>query len=97
MRLTQEAFDSLAPEEQETIKEVRPWDLIMPGTPRAHPDVRKDRYDICKGCERFSKITKSCKECGCVMALKTVLADAQCPLGKWGRVSQPELLMSEDE
>lgn len=45
--------------------------------------TRISRFDTCKGCERLFKPTKSCKECGCFMALKTWLKDATCPLGKW--------------
>lgn len=46
-------------------------------------NTRELRYDICKGCERLFKPTKSCKECGCFMSLKTWLKEASCPIGKW--------------
>lgn len=45
--------------------------------------TRDSRYDICNGCDRLFKPTKSCKECGCFMALKTWIKDAHCPLNKW--------------
>ena len=46
-------------------------------------DIRKKRLDICNGCDRLFKPTRSCRECGCFMSLKTWLTDAECPLGKW--------------
>jgi hypothetical protein len=46
-------------------------------------EVRDERYDICKGCDRLFKPTKTCKECNCFMAMKTWLKDATCPLHKW--------------
>ena len=90
--MTQEEWDTLTEEEQHEVREVRPWDLIDPSQPKVHKDVKKYRYDTCKGCEAFNKLTRSCKECGCFMALKTTLANAYCPLGKWGIVEQEELL-----
>lgn len=44
---------------------------------------RDERYAICKGCEKFFKPTKQCKECMCFMNIKTGVHDASCPLGKW--------------
>lgn len=46
-------------------------------------EIRGERYDICLGCERLFKPTRTCKECGCFMAMKTWLKQASCPLGKW--------------
>ena len=48
----------------------------------ADSDVQATRYDICKDCSSFT-VLKTCKECGCIMPLKTRLANAVCPLGKW--------------
>lgn len=63
---------------------VRPWDLFI------NPDFtteekRNNRLDICKGCDRLFKPTRTCKECGCFMTAKTWLRLASCPLGKWGQ------------
>lgn len=44
--------------------------------------TRKERYAICKSCDRFSSIG-ICKECGCVMKLKTAFKMFSCPIGKW--------------
>lgn len=45
--------------------------------------MAKERYDICKGCEKFFKPTRQCRECMCFMNVKTKVAGAECPLGKW--------------
>jgi rRNA maturation endonuclease Nob1 len=46
-------------------------------------EIRDGRYDICLGCDRLFKPTKTCKECGCFMNRKTWLKDASCPISKW--------------
>jgi hypothetical protein len=43
---------------------------------------RNQRMDICNSCDRLS-ILKFCKECHCLMPVKTYLSFAKCPLGKW--------------
>lgn len=65
----------------------RPWDLFNKNIGRVESDIAKTRLDICNGCERFIKATTQCKECGCIMKLKTKLPNASCPLNKWGTVS----------
>lgn len=69
-------------------REVRPWDLLRSKKPgeageRATDEEAEKRISICKECPRFIKTTSQCKECGCIMNLKTKLAAASCPLGKW--------------
>lgn len=44
--------------------------------------IQTQRYEICKTCPSFTAL-KTCKECGCVMSLKTKLANTSCPLSKW--------------
>ena len=46
-------------------------------------ELRSSRLDICKNCEFFNKITTQCNKCGCIMSMKTLLADVKCPIGKW--------------
>lgn len=43
----------------------------------------KERMDICRNCEKFFAPTRQCRECMCVMTLKTKVHSATCPLGKW--------------
>ena len=50
------------------------------------------RLDICLNCEFFvvqpegSVIPARCSKCGCGMKVKSRLATAVCPVGKWGKV-----------
>jgi hypothetical protein len=86
--ITEEQAQAMSTEEFEHVREVRPWDLILPGTPRAKKDIAFGRYEMCKECDRFNPHFKTCMECGCFMKAKTHLAEAHCPLGKWGPVGE---------
>lgn len=41
------------------------------------------RYNLCKSCDSFIKLTKQCSECMCIMPIKTKFANDRCPLEKW--------------
>lgn len=41
----------------------------------------KERLAVCDTCDRYDGLT--CKECGCVMKLKTMFPTSKCPLNKW--------------
>ena len=73
----------------------RPWDLFNKNIGRVEQDIAKERLGICNGCERFIKSTTQCKECGCIMKLKTKLPNASCPLGKWDSISPTKLYKEE--
>ena len=45
--------------------------------------ISKQRYQICKECDRFITSVKVCKECYCFMPAKTMIEGADCPIGKW--------------
>lgn len=62
--------------------EVRPWNLID-GSPRVPRNVARERFNICRECPELIKPINVCGQCGCLMKLKTKLADATCPLNKW--------------
>lgn len=64
---------------------VRPWDMLNKNMEKVMPIIKKQRLEICKACPEFIKLTHQCKKCGCLMDAKTKLADATCPLGKWGK------------
>ena len=68
---------------KENLGTTRPWDFIDPNTEYAEESLSQERYSICSACPEFMKSTKQCKKCGCFMALKTKLKDAECPIGKW--------------
>lgn len=63
--------------------EVSPSDLFNSTTEWASQDLSKQRYEICGACPEFIKLTTQCKQCGCIMKLKTKLELASCPIGKW--------------
>ena len=67
----------------ENKKNVKPWDLLNPNKTQVTEDVQKNRLSICESCPRLIKLTKTCRECGCFMVLKTKLTEANCPLKKW--------------
>lgn len=64
-------------------RETRPWDLLNPERPRASDITQKKRMDICEECPLYQPLLHRCSDCGCIMPLKTKLADAYCPKGKW--------------
>ena len=45
-------------------------------------DIIDKRWDICQGCE-FLTDKNRCQKCGCFMSVKTKVATASCPIGKW--------------
>ena len=63
--------------------DVKPWDLFNPNQPRSQEDLVNSRLKICRGCEFFRPKTETCRKCGCFMKLKTLLANAKCPIDKW--------------
>lgn len=66
-----------------TGKNVSPVDFIKKDTEFSSVQEQEFRYSICQSCDRLTKTTKQCRECGCFMKIKVKLADAFCPLGKW--------------
>jgi hypothetical protein len=63
--------------------DVKPWDLFNPNQPKSQEDLVNSRLKICRGCEFFRPKTETCRKCGCFMKLKTLLANAKCPIDKW--------------
>ena len=64
----------------------RPWDIFNKNIGRVTESVAAKRFEICKQCPEYIKATHQCKECGCIMNLKTKLPNASCPLHKWEAV-----------
>ena len=46
-------------------------------------DIIEKRWAECEKCEFLIKPTNNCKKCGCFMKVKTRVATASCPIGKW--------------
>jgi hypothetical protein len=70
---------------KEKLGDTRPWDIFNPDTDYVDNTISEKRYGVCLSCPELTKTTKQCKQCGCLMVLKTKLANAECPLGKWGK------------
>jgi len=76
--------------------DVSPWDLLQRRNYIANKEVAKkvskERLKICKGCENFNHLAKTCGVCHCVMPFKVKLAGASCPLPipKWKAVTNDE-------
>lgn len=71
---------------------VTPLDLLNPNAKLQNQEDSNERYEICKACPEFIKLTTQCKKCGCFMSAKTKLAQASCPIGKWGPLTAEELV-----
>jgi hypothetical protein len=76
----------LPTEPAEQPKPVRPWDLFNKNKERVSQEIKDARMAACESCPFLIKATKQCVKCGCFMHLKTQLADAYCPVGKWHQV-----------
>ena len=46
-------------------------------------DIIDKRWAECEKCEFLLKPTNNCEKCGCFMKVKTKVATAACPIGKW--------------
>jgi hypothetical protein len=64
-------------------KKAKPTDFLKSSTEYVDPSVQKERFAICAECPKLTKLTSQCKLCGCFMKIKTKLAHAECPIGKW--------------
>jgi hypothetical protein len=49
----------------------------------ASDEIKKQRMDICRGCEHYHEEQIRCKECGCFLEDKTSYSAAICPVRKW--------------
>lgn len=63
----------------------RPWHLLDPNAKLTNQETIDKRYNLCKSCDHFVKLTTQCTKCGCIMKVKTTLLKAECPIGKWGK------------
>lgn len=62
----------------------RPWDLFSKRLGKVETEVAAERMSICESCPMLK--LGICQECHCIMALKTKLPNASCPLHKWEQV-----------
>jgi hypothetical protein len=66
----------------EQVDGVTPIDLLFPGRYTSR-ETRDQRLAECRKCPRLFKPTRTCRECGCFMGMKTWLAEATCPIHRW--------------
>jgi len=67
---------------------VTPLDALNPKTKKASKELSENRYNICLVCPELINLTKQCKQCGCIMSVKTKIQNAACPLKKWEEVNR---------
>tara|TARA_B110000977_G_C10963415_1_gene449449 strand:- start:479 stop:973 length:495 start_codon:yes stop_codon:yes gene_type:complete len=81
--LTQEEINEIVTDRENGSDQV-PGSVADEDVPNFFVDtaVQESRYDICKACDSLS-VLKTCKECHCIMPIKTRLTNAVCPIGKW--------------
>jgi hypothetical protein len=70
---------------KKNVGDTRPWHLLNPDRLLDNQDIVNKRLELCKACPELIASTSQCKKCGCFMNLKTKLAEAECPIGKWHR------------
>lgn len=51
--------------------------------PLTADELAVERIKVCEECEHFAHLARQCKLCWCFCDLKTKVAEAQCPAGKW--------------
>lgn len=81
-----EYLNSLGKKSKRFVGEIKEW------ATHGFPTISgEERYLICQKCDDFDQSkfngTGQCKICGCAMAVKTKLASAKCPKGKWAQTS----------
>jgi hypothetical protein len=68
-------------------RKASPLDFFRKSTEYVDKPTEESRYSICTECQFFKASTRQCIKCGCFMHLKTKIAHAECPIGKWQAVS----------
>ena len=48
--------------------------------------IYKERLDICRGCDKYIKVTGNCSVCLCFMRIKASIGQMSCPEKKWKAV-----------
>ena len=56
---------------------------IQTGALEVSDEIKNQRLEICKTCEKYDAQQVRCIECGCFLEAKTSFALNSCPLGKW--------------
>jgi hypothetical protein len=70
---------------KENLGDSRPWHALDPNRHVERESTAQYRLELCNSCDQLNKITNQCKMCLCYMPVKTMLAQSECPLNKWGK------------
>lgn len=66
------------------LRNENPYDGLDRAIGRVELAVIDERLHVCKACDRYQSRTDQCRECWCIMGLKSRRPNSKCPLGKWG-------------
>jgi len=56
---------------------------IQTGALQVSEEVKNQRLEICRACDKYDAGQIRCIECGCFLEAKTGFSLDSCPLGKW--------------
>lgn len=56
---------------------------IQTGALQVSEEIKNQRLEICRKCEKYDAQQVRCIECGCFLESKTSFSLDSCPLGKW--------------
>ena len=56
---------------------------IQTGALQVSDEVKNQRLEICRNCDKYDAEQIRCIECGCFLQTKTSFSLDSCPLGKW--------------
>ena len=56
---------------------------IQTGALEVSDEIKNQRLEICKTCEKYDAQQVRCIECGCFLESKAGFALNSCPIGKW--------------
>jgi hypothetical protein len=69
------------------LRSIRTWrkgkEVFVPA------EVAADRQHVCEECDELDQKIRQCKNCGCMIDVKTQLSTEECPLKKWGVWEKP--------
>jgi hypothetical protein len=57
---------------------------LTSGALRVSDEVKNQRLEICRKCDKYDPEQVRCIECGCFLDHKTSFSIDSCPLEKWG-------------
>jgi hypothetical protein len=65
----------------EYVNGVKVINIITGDDELASNEVKQQRIDVCNSCEH--KVNDGCKECSCLLVVRTAYKESFCPIGKW--------------